>query len=76
MSKLNFNPDEFPFGVAPGANKYHLHKCPFCGDTGKETGDSLRPFAFLFRDLLSATEYTISGLCQTCQDKTFGEPNE
>lgn len=25
-----------------------------------------------FRDLLSAKEYTISGLCQTCQDSVFG----
>lgn len=25
-----------------------------------------------FRDLLSTKEYTISGLCQTCQDSIFG----
>lgn len=25
-----------------------------------------------FRDALSAKEYTISGLCQKCQDKIFG----
>jgi hypothetical protein len=25
-----------------------------------------------FTDALSAKEYTISGLCQTCQDKIFG----
>ena len=25
-----------------------------------------------FRDELSRKEYTISGFCQTCQDKTFG----
>ena len=25
-----------------------------------------------FRDELSRKEYTISGLCQKCQDKTFG----
>jgi len=26
-----------------------------------------------FRDGLSRKEYTISGLCQECQDKTFGK---
>lgn len=26
-----------------------------------------------FRDMLSEKEYTISGLCQTCQDETFKE---
>lgn len=25
-----------------------------------------------FRDELSAKEYSISGMCQSCQDKTFG----
>jgi len=27
-----------------------------------------------FRDEISAKEYSISGMCQTCQDKTFGLP--
>ena len=25
----------------------------------------------VFRDAISAREYSISGMCQTCQDKTF-----
>lgn len=29
-----------------------------------------------FRDDLSRTEYTISGICQTCQDVVFAEPPE
>lgn len=29
--------------------------------------------ALSFRDSLSAREYKISGLCQECQDKIFGE---
>lgn len=29
-----------------------------------------------FRDSLSRKEYTISGLCQQCQDKAFEEPSE
>jgi len=35
--------------------------CAWCGKPAKE-----------FRDALSRREYTISGFCQECQDKTFG----
>ncbi len=35
--------------------------CVWCGEE-----------VFVFRDVLSAREYRISGLCQDCQDKTFG----
>ena len=35
--------------------------CAFCGGEASE-----------FRDALSEKEYTISGLCQDCQDKVFG----
>ena len=35
--------------------------CVFCGDEIKG-----------FKDELSWKEYSISGLCQKCQDKTFG----
>ena len=35
--------------------------CAWCG----------RP-AVKFKDALSRSEYSISGLCQKCQDKTFG----
>ena len=37
--------------------------CPFCHKT-INTED--------FKDELSIKEYKISGLCQKCQDKTFG----
>lgn len=37
--------------------------CPVCR----------RPVSNDFRDELSRKEYQISGLCQECQDKTFGE---
>lgn len=39
--------------------------CVFCGKPIVE-----------FRDRLSEKEYTISGLCQECQDKTFGHEEE
>ena len=29
-----------------------------------------------FRDEMSKKEYTISGFCQSCQDKTFVDPDE
>jgi len=36
--------------------------CSWCGKPANE-----------FRDSLSRREYTISGFCQECQDKTFGK---
>jgi hypothetical protein len=38
--------------------------CPHCNELIDESS---------FRDELSEKEYTISGLCQTCQDEIFGE---
>lgn len=38
-------------------------QCPFCGEDINYTE---------FRDDLSRKEFTISGLCQKCQDDTFG----
>ena len=32
--------------------------------------------ARIFRDDLSRKEYTISAMCQDCQDKVFGAPEE
>ena len=41
------------------------NKCPTCnGEIGE------------FRDTLSKKEYSISGMCQECQDKTFRCNNE
>jgi len=40
------------------------NKCPFCGKEVHEED---------FRDPLSRKEFKISGLCQRCQDKAFGE---
>ena len=36
--------------------------CTWCGGSAAQ-----------FRDSLSRKEYTISGFCQECQDKTFGQ---
>ena len=32
--------------------------------------------ARIFRDEISRKEYTISAMCQDCQDKVFGAPEE
>ena len=42
------------------------NKCPFC-----QKNIVIKDF----KDPLSLREFEISGLCQECQDKTFGEDN-
>jgi len=39
--------------------------CTWCGKTGEHG-------CLEFKDELSWKEYSISGFCQSCQDKTFG----
>jgi len=43
------------------ADRIMMGLCTFCAITLDD-----------FRDDLSAKEYSISGMCQSCQDKTFG----
>ena len=50
----------------------HNHKKSITNNTCSWCG---KP-ATNFRDTLSAKEYTISGFCQSCQDKTFGTPED
>lgn len=79
-----FNTETFPYGVKAGDNKGQWHICPFCKKLPTHPTDEEWPWGsgppkeglFLFKDSLSAQEYRISGLCQTCQDKTFVEPSE
>lgn len=53
------------FKILPGAaEEIKNNKCPFCNQTIDQTE---------FRDELSRKEYSISGLCQRCQDEVFGE---
>lgn len=78
-----FDPELYPFGKRPGDNKYNLMTCPTCGKPPTETGlgacstsirgggEGVISKAFLFRDIESAEEYYISGMCQSCQDKIF-----
>jgi hypothetical protein len=48
--------------VMPEAlNQIKQGNCPICKNPTNK-----------FRDDLSKREFKISGLCQTCQDKTFG----
>ena len=45
--------------------------CVTCG-AGGEDGKTAVPY-LTFRDEISAKEYGISGMCQSCQDSVFGE---
>lgn len=46
------------------ADRIEKGSCPFCG---KKINPKTE-----FKDELSKKEFTISGLCQGCQDETFG----
>ena len=52
-------------GLGKEADRVKEGKCPSCGE---EIGNTV----FAFRDRISKREFFISGLCQKCQDKTFG----
>jgi hypothetical protein len=51
-------------GFDEEVDRLNRGECPFCG---APTDDNS------FRDELSVREFRISGLCQKCQDKTFGK---
>ena len=50
-------------GFGKEVEKVENGQCPFCGSTKTKPED--------FRDEQSKREYSISGLCQACIDKTF-----
>lgn len=45
------------------AERIDVGRCPFCDELIDESK---------FKDKLSRDEFRISGLCQKCQDETFG----
>ena len=53
------------FGFGKEVGLVEQKKCPFCEAEIKGRED--------FDDELSWKEYQISGLCQKCQDETFGK---
>ena len=50
-------------GFGESVKKMDAGICPFCDKKVKESD---------LRDALSQQEHAISGLCQKCQDETFG----
>ena len=50
-------------GYKKEMDRIEQKKCPFCVQSIDESS---------FRDDSSLREYRISGLCQRCQDETFG----
>jgi hypothetical protein len=49
----------------------NFNRCVMCSKAVDPIGTD--PAMGGFRDALSAKEYRISGMCQDCQDKIFGE---
>ncbi len=79
MSKHPDAFNRFPYGKLAGDNKFGLTKCPTCGkppthptqaEWKRNTPIPPEGF-FLFADTLSAKEYSISGMCQDCQNSVF-----
>lgn len=54
-------------GFNKEVDRVELSCCPFCKDPVKMED---------FRDELSRKEWTISGLCQKCQDDVFNPNND
>lgn len=75
-----FDIKKFPVGVVAGDNKFGWFTCPTCGKKPTHPTKDQYPWPsdppeegfFMFRNKISAREYYISGMCQTCQDKIFG----
>jgi hypothetical protein len=55
-------------GFADEIERIENHQCAFCGSEKIKPED--------FRDDLSRKEYSISALCQQCQDGIFGIGDE
>jgi transcription initiation factor IIE alpha subunit len=55
------------FGFANEMKMVENRRCPICGEK-VNTND--------FRDNLSVKEFTISGICQKCQDRIFNRKEE
>lgn len=72
------DPNKPVFDIFPEARELTQRKrCPFCKkivNTSDAFNESYAPdrLSNPFRDELSRKEYSISGLCQDCQDEMFG----
>lgn len=51
-------------GFEKEVNLVKLGKCPLCSNPVLKGS---------FRDALSEREFSVSGMCQSCQDDVFGE---
>ena len=73
------DPNKPVFKILPVIGELvHNRKCPMCKkivNTGDVFNKKYSPerLSSPFRDELSRKEYTISGMCQDCQDMMFGE---
>lgn len=54
-------------GFTEEVKRYENKQCAWCG---------VKVYPSTFRDIASLQEYKISGMCQICQDDTFGVSDE
>ncbi len=67
MNFYNKNPKIQEFLKSISVGNIDQGQCPTCGQQVNTNS---------FRDELSRREYSISGMCQSCQDRTFGAEEE
>ena len=65
---VEYNTTVYPYGAVAGHNKGRFIECATCGRPPTEEGNMK---FHLFKDMLSAQEYRLSGMCQACQDDIF-----
>src|SRR5271166_30598 len=67
-----------PFYAKAGHNKIRCHVCATCGKPPTRIPSKIPNFilderpAFPMRNEASVKEYSLSGMCQDCQDSVFG----
>ena len=69
------DPNKPVFDIFPKAlGRIQYGRCPGCKKIVNKTGTFAKDESISspFRDDLSRKEYSISGLCQDCQDEVFG----
>lgn len=79
MTADPFDTSQFPYGKRAGDNKFNAGQCPTCQKPPTHPTLEEYPWPskppvegfYMFKDRLSAEEYYISAMCQSCQDSVF-----
>jgi len=59
------------YTITTGRNRIQTIRANVC-----VYGEDATQHSMTFTDFVSLKEYTIAGMCQTCQDKYFRDPEE